>query len=237
MELIHEIEYDGKKYPVKEPTIKGWSELMTAKSFEDHLTMAVKLISLSTGLLESEILKANAGSVYSAAEGLIETYTENSEKFNEIITFNGKRYKFVDIKNLTFGEFVDIDDIMVKPESEKINYLPMLMALLYRELDENGHYMEYDTLRIEKTAKEFELLPVRHLNSSMVFFYLIASMLELNTRYYLWNKEWWILKARRLNRNQKTLLDGITSSFKWLKKIYLKSLTLLKSIISKPSTS
>tara|TARA_R110000823_G_scaffold71922_2_gene165687 strand:- start:1949 stop:2581 length:633 start_codon:yes stop_codon:yes gene_type:complete len=210
---------------------------MTAKSFEDHLTMAVKLISLSTGLLESEILKANAGSVYSAAEGLIETYTENSEKFNEIITFNGKRYKFVDIKNLTFGEFVDIDDIMVKPESEKINYLPMLMALLYRELDENGHYMEYDTLRIEKTAKEFELLPVRHLNSSMVFFYLIASMLELNTRYYLWNKEWWILKARRLNRNQKTLLDGITSSFKWLKKIYLKSLTLLKSIISKPSTS
>lgn len=235
MELIHEIEYNGKTYPVKEPTLSMWMDIMTMKNLEDHLSIAVRLIALSTGLREDEIQKASAGSVYSAAEGLIETYTEESEKFREVIEFKGRTYRFVNLKGLTFGEFIDIDDIMTKSESERIKRLPLLMALLYREVDEEGNYLEYDTERISRTAELFKDLPMRYMNSSMVFFYRIESILRRNTPYYLWTRTGWKIQTTMTLKRIQAALDGIVSSFSWLRKIYYGLRKWSKSITSKPS--
>lgn len=226
-EIIHEIEYDGKSYTIQEPTLEMWANLMTQKDFDTDFELAMRLISMATGLNEEELREASAGSVYGAADGLIEYYSTQDKTYHESFEFNGKKYKFVNLSQLSFGEFVDIDDLTSKPEVERLKNLHKLMALLYREVDEKGNYLNYDLSRIDKTAEEFKKLPVKYFNGALFFFYVIELTLLGNIRFSIRQKEWWKLMMFRAGIKIKTLLDGIVSYITWpvrISSIYLKSL-------------
>ena len=237
MKELHEIEYDGKVYTVHEPTLDVWSQLTRLKGLESDMETAITIIGWVTGLTDEQIAKANAASILTAAEGIIDYYVTQSSKFYESFEFNGKTYKFIDLANMTFGEFIDIDDFLNKPDTERKMKLNELMALLYREVNEKGKYLPYDIDRIKDTAQEFKKLPLKYFNGSMAFFFAIETILRANTPYYFLSKYWMIQKMANLKRKIKTLLVGFRPLFSWLTKTYLKLTKWLKETTSRFSIS
>ena len=228
MEVINKIKYNGNEYPVTEPTIEVWTNIMNSAELDTDIDLAVKVICWITGLEEKEVEKADARSVLNTSEGVINYFLKQSKDFYKEFTFNDKTYKFIDLKGMSFGEFIDIDDILSKPDSERRKRLHELMALFYREVDEKGNYLDYDIERIIQTAEEFKNLPVKYLNGTLVFFYHIRNTLERNTQLYLERKQ----RVDRLKANLKNLLTGagIKLSFFWLTNRLRKWITWLKGI-------
>jgi len=237
MEELHQIIYDGKVYKVYEPTIDVWSALMTEQSWSSDFDLGITLISWITGLTEEEVREASASSIINAAEGIIEYYTNQTKNFYENFEFNNKTYKFIDIPNLTFGEFVDIDEFLQKTESEKNKRLHELMSLLYREIDDKGNYLPYDIQRIKETAEEFRKLPIKYLNGALVFFSIIETISQRNIQLYFYQRDWWKLQLRMLKRRTLIRSVGIPQLISWLKTIYLIFQKWFKLITSKHSIS
>ncbi len=218
MEVIHEIKYDGKTFTVHEPTIDIWQELMVKQEFTDDFQLAITILSWVTGLSIEEMRQADTRSIINAADGIVEYFTTQSEQFVESFTFIDKTYKFIDLPNMTFGEYIDIDDVLRKPTVERHRSLALLMALLYREVDDKGNYLPYDLDRIKKTAELFRKLPIKYVKGSTVFFYLMETMLKENTQFSILQKEFWMLRRMILKRRV-TRLVGTVQSINWLKKI------------------
>jgi len=233
MKEKHRIKYDGKTYEIHEPTLDVWQMLLLQKAWSDDFELALELLSWTTGIPLDDIKTADASSIINAADGIVEYYTTQSEKFHETFEFNGKTYKFIDLPNISFGEYIDIDDILQKADSERTKNLNLLMALLYREVDEKGDYMKYDIESIKKTAETFKKLPIKYLKGASVFFYHIENMLSENTRFYIHQKQWWMLQKRLLIKRIKTLSAGIKRLSHSLMKTFSKLKKWLKYIISK----
>jgi len=215
MKETHYIEYDGKEYEVKEPTLDTWGMISNHINWKNDIEMGVSLISWTTGLDEDEISQASASSVITAAEGIIDYYLNQSTKFYETFEYAGKTYKFFDMGNMTFGQFVDIDEYLKLPETERKVKLSLFMSMLYHEVDENGDYLPYEIDRIKKNAELFRRLPMKYLNGAMVFFYNIGTILRQNTPYSFLSRWWMIQTKNNLRRWIKTRLDGIQQSSIW----------------------
>jgi len=170
--------YKGKNYEVKEPTVEDWSKLILLQEWTDEREFCVKLLSYTTGLTEEEI--------------------ENSD-YIEVMKINGKRYRFLDLPNLTFGEFIDIDTYLSKEPHEKTKEMNLLMSMLYREIDEKGQYLPYNSKDLQRKSEEFRKLPVRYVNGSTNFFFHLDKTLRGNfkasfgTKLKLTAKMIWIL--------------------------------------------
>ena len=222
MEEIHEIKYGGKTYKVYEPTLDIWSALMTEVSWSNDFDLAITLLSWVTGLEPNEIRQADAMSIINVADGLVDYYTNQSSTFHETFTFAERTYKFIDLPSLSFGEYIDIDDLLRKPLAERNKNLNLLMAMLYREVDEKGNYLPYDIQRIKENADRFRKLPIKYLNGSLVFFYSISNILYGNTPQSLTWTEWIILQQRMVRRRVKTLSDGMQRLLRWPERVFLK---------------
>ena len=236
MKETHSITYGGQEFIVKEPTLDTWGMISTHIDFQDDLEMAVSLISWVTGLSEQEIGEASASSVLAAAEGIIDYYVNQSQKFYETFEHAGKTFKFIDLQNITFGQWIDIDDYLNLPEVEKKKKLNLFMSFLYHEVDEKGKPLPYDVNRIKENAELFRKLPVKYLNGAMVFFYHIGNMLRENTPHSFLSIWWWIQKTADMKRWIKTHLGGIQRLYSYLVKTYSTLTRWLKGIIWRSST-
>ena len=223
MDEIHRITYGDKTYVVTEPTLDVWMRLSTEIELSNDIELAVTLIGWITGLSDEEIRQADAQSIINAATGILDYYSSQSQRFYETFNFNGKDFKFIDLKNLTFGEYIDLDTFLQQNESIKSGRLNELMSMLYRELDDKGNYLPYDINRIKRTAEEFNKLPIKYLNGALVFFYLINNISVKNTPSFLLQMKERILKiTTRIMKKVKTLLGGILPLFIWLKRTYYR---------------
>ena len=182
------VKYKGKKYEIQEPTIEIWTRIMMLQEWSDEREFAVKLIAEITGLSIQEIEDADYEEVLSASQTISEYFIKDSSKFINEFEFNNKRYKFLDLPNLKFGEFIDIDSFLIKTEVERKRQMNLLMAMLYREVDEQGNYLPYDSKVLELKAEEFKKLPVKYLHGSSSFFLRIEKILQGNTTVSFWNR-------------------------------------------------
>lgn len=187
------IEYDGKEYEVQEPTLALWNKLQLMKELQNPDDFAMSIISLSTGLDTEDIRKAGWYEISNAAAHLTDYFLQQTDKFYPEFEFEGVKYKFIDLKNMTFGEFIDIDNFLKKPEAERRTQLNFLMALLYRPCNEEGVIEPYDASQLEQRSNIFRFLPVKYLNGSMRFFLTLETILQDNTPFYfqrvsLWRK-------------------------------------------------
>ncbi len=222
MEAIHEITYDGVKYTVNEPTLDIWTELMAKKDWVNDFDLAITILSWVTGLSYEEVRDADSRSIINAADGIVEYFTTQSEEFFDTFTLGDKTYKFIDLPNLSFGEYIDIDDLLNKPVTERHKNLPMLMALLYRELDDKGNYLPYDIDNVKLNALKFRKLPIKYVKGATVFFYLMETISVENTPFYIHQKAWWVLRWRLMKRKWRKIRGGGTLQFThWLRKISL----------------
>ena len=233
----HFIVIDDKRYKVKPPTLTTWFNFIQQKDFVNDYDMALFVLSQATGLSQEEIVKGDAIGIYNAATELIKYYTEIDNTFHQYITFNGVKYKFIDFKKLSFAEFIDLDEILKKPFEERMRLLPRLMAIFYRIVDNNDEYEPYDVVKIEKTAEVFKDLPINYFQGAMVFFYSIENILQGNTRFYLFSKNWMKLMILRIIKTLKVISGGMRLFITWLMRIYYRWTKWLGKTILKYSTS
>ena len=169
----HVIEYNGKKYPVKEPTIKTWVDVMKFKDILDEGELFVKIIELTTGLSKEEILAAEARQVQKVGEQVLSIVTGSNKKVIKTFIHNEEEYEFLDITNLSFGQFIDIDTFLSKDENYRIQNLSELAAYLYIEKG-----TKYGEKNIQTRIKKFEELPIKYMEGSVFFLLNIANLSE-----------------------------------------------------------
>ena len=113
------VKYKGKKYLINEPTIEDWGRIMVLQEWSDEREFAIILLSQITGLTNQEIENADYQEVLDAAQTISEYFIKDSSEFKNEFEFNNTKYRFLDLTNLTFGEFIDIDGFLTKPVIEK----------------------------------------------------------------------------------------------------------------------
>jgi hypothetical protein len=182
------IEYKGKKYPIKEPTIKTWSEIMKLQGILDEQDMFIKVIEMATGLSQEEILSADAKEVREAGKQVFNFLNQQDKKVVNEFVHNGTTYQFLDMAEISFGQFVDIDTFLTKDESYRIQNLNELAAYLYTEKG-----TKYGDTKIKKRIKAFEDLPVKYLEGSVFFLLNSAKASEEITTLYSQSKFLWAM--------------------------------------------
>lgn len=175
-----EIEYNNKIYPLKEPTITTWLNIMNTFDDEDEKEVSINLINQLTDLTRDEVLDCPFEDVLEVSNALTEYLNVQQQQFHKEIVFKDKTYRFVNLDELKFGEFIDLDEFLKKPENERRRELNMLMSMLYRELDENGTPKKYDTKEMIERANLFKELPIKYTTGAMKFFFYIERTLPIN---------------------------------------------------------
>lgn len=220
------IEYQGKDYEVKLPTIEMWSRLIAWKDLLEERDFLIKLISESTGLPDKDIKNADWFDIVNIGSFLTEHLLNQTTDFHNEFEFRGIKYRFIDLPNLTFGEFIDIDTILSKDEHERKSSLHTLMALFYREVGEDNKLVPYDSAKVAERAELFKKLPVMYVHGSMSFFLRLEQILQRPSRSFLVILRIWKLKKMVKNiekQMKKTLANigvGLASLRAWLMKIF-----------------
>ena len=179
------ITYDGVDYDINEPTVALWMDLTALEDFTDNIDFAINLISMSTGLDKEKIRELNWYDIMNVSQALSEYFLSQSQKFYDSFEFKGVKYKFIDLANLSFGEFVDIDTFLSKPAHQRKRELHYHMALLYREIDKDGNIVKYDGAVLQGRADLFKDLPVKYVNGALNFFFLLEQALQKPSGDYL----------------------------------------------------
>lgn len=182
------VKYKGKNYLINEPTIEDWSKIMILQEWSDEREFSTILLSQITGLSQEEIENADYQEILDAAQTISEYFLVESSEFKNEFEFNGKTYRFLDLPNLKFGEFIDIDGFLTKPVIEKKKEMNLLMAMLYREVGEDGNYLPYDSSKVQLRAEEFKKLPVKYVNGASSFFLRLGKISQGNTTLSFWSK-------------------------------------------------
>lgn len=172
------VTYKGKKYPVTEPSIDSWSKLVTLQEFTDEREFIVILLSHITGLKKEEIENTDWEETSRAAQTISNYLTIGSKDFHNEFEFEGQKYKFIDLPNLKFGEFVDIDTFLTKSPTEKQKEMNLLMALLYREVGEDGELAPYNGKLTMERAEKFKKLPIHLVHGAFSFFLRLEKILR-----------------------------------------------------------
>lgn len=180
--------YKGKEYQVEEPTVEMWSKLTLLQEWTDEKEFCLKLLSFTTGLTEEDIENSDYMEVVKLSTEISTFLNQDGDKFYNEFSFNNKNYRFLDLPNLTFGEFIDIDTYLTKEPHEKKKDMPLLMAMLYREVDEKGNYKPYNSKELQLKAEEFKKLPVKYVRGSTNFFFHLGKTLSGNFQASFWVK-------------------------------------------------
>lgn len=192
------VEHKGKKYEVKEPTIESWGSVMKLKDILEEDELFLRMIVEATGMSREEVLSAEASTIKKVGEALFRYMNEESKKLSQRITHKEKNYVIVDINNITFGQFVDIDSFLQKDEQYRVGNLNELAAYLYCE-----EGVEYGKSNIKQRIIDFKDLPVKYVEGALFFLSTTGKQLHGLLQIYSQNKlKYRILKAR-------TLLMGI----------------------------
>ena len=125
----------SKNYEVKEPTIKEFCDVMKFKDILTEDELHIRLIEKSIGITHDEVMELDAFTIQKIGSTLFSHYNKESKKLTTSFDLNGITYKFMDVHNISFGQFVDIDSYLKKEEGYRIANLNELMAYMYCEKD------------------------------------------------------------------------------------------------------
>ncbi len=218
--------FNKKDYEVKELTIEQWSKLVLLQEWTDEREFSIKLISFATGLTEEEIENMDFTEVNKISEEISRFFIQNNSDFTREFNFNEKKYRFLDLSNLTFGEFIDLDSYLSKEPHEKKKDMALFLAMLYREIDESGNYKPYNSKDLQIKAEEFKKLPAKYINGASTFFLRIEKILRGNFKGSLMQNLKLILKMIWLVVRFSVLISiglGLGRLYLWLTKISRKS--------------
>lgn len=204
------IEYNNKKYEIKELTIEMWGNIMKYKDILDDVELYVKMIAEMTGLSTNEVKDANAEDIITAGNQLHKFINQESKEIYPEIRHNGIEYSMVDVHKISFGQFVDIDTFMSKDEAYKATNLNELAAYLY--IEKGKKYGEVD---FRKTMDNFKDLPVKYVEGCVFFLWTLEKALQNLSQVYSKNKlTWEIIKLKVASHNFGVTTSGLINSQK-----------------------
>lgn len=228
--MTNYIEYNKTKYEVKEPTIANWSNVMSLKDLLDEQSLYIKMIEEITGLNRDQIKEIPASQVYNVGDTLFQYINQASKQLHQQIDFKGVKYNVIDIHNISFGQFVDIDTFLSKDEAYRIANLNELAAYLYTE---DG--TKYGDKPFAPKIEMFKELPMKYVEGAV--FFLLSSgkaLQQLTTLYSKSRLMWEMMRLRitlvRFGDGIKRLVSSQTTKFGKLI-LFLISPLLLVSII------
>ena len=185
------IEYDKKKYELKELTIEKWQNIMKFKDILDETDVYIRMIAEMTGLTPEQVKDGDAQSIMVCGKMLESYIGQETKKVYGNITFEGIEYELVDFGNITFGQFVDIDTFIMKDESYKIANLNELAAYLYTE--KGKKYGEAD---FKKNIEKFKQLPMKYIEGAVFFLWTLERGLSGLSQLYSENK--WLTRVLKV---------------------------------------
>jgi hypothetical protein len=108
----------------------------------------------------------------------------------------------------------------------------MLMALLYRETDEDGKLVKYDASKVADRAQAFKLLPSKYLQGAIFFFGTLENILSVLMKQSLIQRKLRLMKLKVKGKMINLLSSvgvGIQQLFTWHKRTSIKLRGLLKN--------
>jgi hypothetical protein len=202
------IEYQGKKYPLRELTIDMWGNIMKYKNILEEMDLYVKMIADMTGLTTEEVRQSDAHSIIETGSLLYNYINQESKDVKYNLEHKGIQYELCDFSRMSFGQFVDIDSFMSKEESYKIANLNELAAYLYTEKGK-----KYGDSDFKKKIEEFKTLRVRDIEAAVFFLWTLEKALPVLTQLYSENKWMWrMAKMKILFLNFGATMSGFLNS-------------------------
>lgn len=240
-----EFKIQGKEYTVKEPTIRDYYDLQTLLIRKD-IDSKVEIVSRLSGCPSAHLKLLDSDQFVILWNELITNHFEvrDDTPFYRSFMFKNQLYGFLNMDNLTIGEFADMDTMRMDPNYQ--GNLHTMMAVLYRPAimitDTWMKIDDYDVEAVKRRAEEFLDLPLKYVYSALNFFFQVS-------RYLLESIGDFLAKDKTLNQNEKemlrmlsqvtslTLETGTTSSSSLLERMQPKLEKLRTLAQSMPSTT
>jgi len=177
---------NNKEYTIpnkwSQVTISSYQKFMlNYDDKQDDYTKTLNTISAFIGVPFTELEKCKKSDIDKVDEVLAKLLQDKTnEELNLVFIINDKEYGFhPNLQELTFAEFVDLDNYLKEP----IKNLHLVMSVLYREIvkKKNNKYtiVDYDSTRCIKNAELFkENLSVATTQGASTFFLTIGKELQ-----------------------------------------------------------
>ena len=177
---------NNKEYTIpnkwSQVTISSYQKFMlNYDDKQDDYTKTLNTISAFIGVPFTELEKCKKSDIDKVDEVLAKLLQDKTnEELNLVFIINDKEYGFhPNLQELTFAEFVDLDNYLKEP----IKNLHLVMSVLYREIvkKKNNKYtiVDYDSTRCIKNAELFkENLSVATTQGASSFFLIIGKELQ-----------------------------------------------------------
>lgn len=136
----------------------------------------IKLLNILTGAPVDKLTDVNYNTIEHLSKYATNLFPNNNCKFEDRFEFNGVKYGFIPYwKELSFGEFIDLDTLMGKKGNELLDNIHLITSILYRPITEEtkkGYKIEkYNVDSMVDRADLFKELNVKYFISAQVFFY------------------------------------------------------------------
>ena len=134
---------------------------------------------------------------------MVDIQTMENTSLKDIITLEDKEYGFhPNLDEITLGEYADLEHFM---EDGYINYLPEIMAVLYRPVikkDGKDYTIEAYNGKIEERKKIFRNMKANEVQTALVFFWNFGSELLTTLQSYLMKTKLMKLKSNTMETLQ-----------------------------------
>ena len=177
---------NNKEYTIpskwSQVTISSYQKFMlNYDDKQDDYTKTLNTISAFIGVPFTELEKCKKSDIDKVDEVLAKLLQDKTnEELNLVFIINDKEYGFhPNLQELTFAEFVDLDNYLKEP----IKNLHLVMGVLYREIvkkkKDKYTIVDYDSTRCIKNAELFkENLSVATTQGASSFFLIIGKELQ-----------------------------------------------------------
>ena len=236
---------EGREFEIREPKIKDYYKIEDLLALTDRIDTRMKIISHLAGCTEAMVRKMSANDLETlwnkVAAGPL---NQESGKFENIISINGKEYGFLDVTKLNVGEMADMDTLRNHPNMSK--QLHKMMAVLWRPVIEKEPKLkieDHSSDGFEERAEEFlSNMPVQIVLRSVSFFFHIAkasfeNMMDSLAVELTMEEKMKNLQKEAKEKTKKSQGNGLNFFTSWLVKTSSKLRKSQRSLLSQRSTT
>lgn len=243
-------ELNGIEYTLPEYLSVGdYTKIFKVKDlFEDDYLKA-KVVNLLTDCPMDDLMDAENHKVEFLATTIFAMVPRPPYNFTDRFTLDGVEYGYLpSYKEITFGEFADLDTLLTKKPEEVMDYLHIIAAIMYRPIvsQKSKHNFKIEKYTQETMNDRAELfknkLDVRFALGGQFFFINFGkTYLNYTPRSLKWRimREWEIAKFLWQNRTLiwnlllKKDLDGMSSLIEWHRTTLASTTKSFKKVLSK----
>lgn len=204
-------ELDGIEYELPQfINIENYVKVFKIKDIFSDEYFASKLLNILTGAPIEKIVEANWQEVQFLANYAMSLFPKERPPFKDRFQIDGIDYGFIPSwKKLSFAEYVDLDTLITKKPEEVLDYVHIIMAIMYRPIISDPEKKEYEiepynqkslTGRAELFKKR---LDIKYYVGSQFFFIQFARKYTKHTPQFSTMTTW--QKMKFVWKNRKTI--------------------------------